>query len=227
MKHKCIDPTLGLCKPKEIINYMQMDYGVRMSYKKAWRSRGKALKSLYGTEAESYAFLPKLMYMIETKNPGSLFDLVTTGSNNQFVSFFMSLSPWRRGWKYCRPIIIVDATFLKNYYKGTLYTACAMDGNEQIFPLAFFHGSNESNETWIYFLRKVKDAIGDREHTVIVSDRHQGIVNAVKEVYPTREHGFCVHHLLGNLKTTFKGSITKQVKWKFYAAAKGVYLAGI
>ena len=78
VKHKCIDPTLGLCKPKEIINYMQMDYGVRMSYKKAWRSRGKALKSLYGTEAESYAFLPKLMYMIETKNPGSLFDLVTT-----------------------------------------------------------------------------------------------------------------------------------------------------
>ena len=33
-------------------------------------------------------------------------------------------------------------------------------------------------------MRKVKDAIGDREHTVIVSDRHQGIVNAVKEVYP-------------------------------------------
>ena len=49
VKHKCIDPTTGMCKPKEIMSYMQMDYGVSMTYKKAWLSREKALKSLYGT----------------------------------------------------------------------------------------------------------------------------------------------------------------------------------
>ena len=218
MKHKCIDPSVGMCKPKEIMNYMQMDYGVSMSYKKAWRSREQALKSLYGNSMESYAFLPKLRYMIETKNPGSLFDLVT-GEGGVFISFFMSLGPWRTGWKYVRPVIIVDGTHLKNYYKGTLYTACGMDGNKQIFPLAYCIGPSESNETWIYFFAKLKDAIGEREEQVFVSDRHAGIINGIKTVFPNCDHGFCMYHLHGNLKTTFKG-ITKEVKWKFYGASK-------
>lgn len=122
---------MAMWKPKEIMNYMQMDYGVSMSYIKAWRSREQALKSILVNSQESYAFLPKLRYMIETKNPGSLFDIVT-GEGGVFVSFFMSFGPWRTRWKYLRPVIIVDGTHLKNYYKKMLYTECGMDRNKQI-----------------------------------------------------------------------------------------------
>lgn len=214
MKHKCIDPTVGMSKPKEIMNYMQMD----MYYKKAWRSREEALKSLYGSSKDSYKFLLELRYMIETKNLGSFFDLVT-GEGGVFVSFFMSLEPWRTGWKYVRLVIIVDGTHLKNYYKGTLYTACEMDGNKQIFPLAYDIGPSKSNEVWIYFFEKLKDAIGELEQQVFVSNRHADIINGLKTVFSNCDHGFCMFHLHGNLKTTFK-EITKKVTWKFYGAAK-------
>ena len=218
MKHKFVDPRQMNCKPKEILGYMETDYGVRMTYKKAWRAKEKALGLLYGTDTESYAFLPTLKYMIETINPGSVLEL-TADREHRFINFFMSLSPFIRGWKFCRPIIIIDATFLKNYHRGTLFTAVAMDANEQCFPLAFGVGDSESNESWLNFLSTLKAAIGERPRQVIVSDRNNGICNAVAKVFPNSAHGYCAHHLLGNVKNNFKG-LTKSFNWKFYGAAK-------
>lgn len=91
MKHRYIDPSCSPCKPKDIMSYMQQDFGVDMSYKKAWRSRQAALSSLFGTDDASYRSLPKFMYMWSTNNPGSSFDLVTTPRSHRFKYLFMSL----------------------------------------------------------------------------------------------------------------------------------------
>ena len=160
MKHKYVDPSGSDCRPGDIIKYMQQDYGVSMSYKKALRSKEKALEALYGTDEQSYAFLPTLSYMLKTKNPGSVIDIVTD-EQDRFLYYFMSLSAFINAWPYCRPVIIVDATFLKAYYRGILFTACAMDANEQIFPLAFGVGDAECNESWEFFFVKLKEVIED------------------------------------------------------------------
>ena len=130
MKDKYRDPTLSPYRPRDIMADMQKNYGVEVKYKKAWKSKEKVLELLYGTDEESFANLPSLKFMIEQTNPGSSLDVVTTVRGRYFKNFFMSLSAWKRGWKWCRPVIIVDGTFLKSYFKGTLFSACAMDANE-------------------------------------------------------------------------------------------------
>ena len=57
--------------------------------------------------------------------------------SGHFKFCFMAFSASIEGWKYCRPIIFVDNTFLKCKFGGILLTASSQDGNNQIFPLAF------------------------------------------------------------------------------------------
>ncbi|XP_062118448.1 uncharacterized protein LOC133832076 [Humulus lupulus] len=118
-----------------------------------------------------------------------------------FIAFGASLD----GWKQCRPVIVVDGTFLKTKCGGTLYAACVKDGNNQIFSLAFGIGDSENDNAWIWFFTRLKEAIGDRENLCIVSDRHKRIKNAVEQVYPGVYHGVCLYHLKQNLRTKFRG----------------------
>ena len=41
------------------------------------------------------------------------------------------------GFRACRLAIVIDGTHFKRKYKGVIYVTAAMDGNEQIFPIAF------------------------------------------------------------------------------------------
>ena len=45
----------------------------------------------------------------------------------------------------CRLAIVIDGTHLKEKYKGILFIATAMDGNDQIFPIAFGVGHLEND----------------------------------------------------------------------------------
>lgn len=219
MKYRYQDLNRTPYKPRDIITEMERN-GVYLTYKKAWRSREKAMLSLVGTVDDSFAAFPSYAYMLGICNPGSVIDLVTD-DQDQFVFFFMSLAAFIEGWQHCRPVIICDGAFLKTKQNETLFTACAMDANEQIFPLAFGVGPNESNATWDYFFSKLKEAIGDRDELVVVSDRHRGIISAVEKHYPYAEHGFCMHHLYCNLKSKYNHLPNfKGLHWKFDKAAK-------
>ena len=48
----------------------------------------------------------------------------------------------------CRPVIAIDGTHLKGKYKGILFTVTAMDGNDQIFPIAFGVGHLKNDQCW-------------------------------------------------------------------------------
>ncbi|KAM6595991.1 hypothetical protein CsatA_006515 [Cannabis sativa] len=111
------------------------EYGIKMSYEKAWRCREKAVMYKRGTPAESYTKLYGYFYMLEQKNPGTITDIVS--KDNRFKYCFWSLDACRKGFKFCRPVISIDGTFLKTKYGGTLLVAVAYDANNQLFPVAF------------------------------------------------------------------------------------------
>lgn len=71
---------------------MQQYLGVKMGYTKIWRSRQSALASIFDTEDESFAFLPKFIHIVSIMNPGLSFDLVTTSHSHRFRHLFMSVS---------------------------------------------------------------------------------------------------------------------------------------
>jgi len=50
---------------------------------------------------------------------------------------FWAFNPCIEGFKYCKPIVQVDETFLTSKYCGTLLTIIRQDGSRNNFPLAF------------------------------------------------------------------------------------------
>ncbi|KAM6542811.1 hypothetical protein CsatB_007258 [Cannabis sativa] len=183
-------------RPNDIMIDMIDDFGVSMSYQKAWRAREKALELARGKQDESYQQLPKYLHMLKVVNPGTIAQL-ETDKKDRFKYLYLALANSIEGWKHCRPVIVTDRTFLKTSFGGTLFTASTMDANNNIFILAFGIGDSENDCSWECFFTKLRETFEDRE------DRHKSIEKAVINVYPNRFHGACIFHLLNNIKTNF------------------------
>ncbi|KAK1370382.1 hypothetical protein POM88_036474 [Heracleum sosnowskyi] len=159
----------------DIIRDMKHDHNVEVKYNKAWRSKEKALEIMRGNATESFVELYSYLYMLHTTNVGSVVELQLTG-NNCFLYVFVALNSSMKGWNYCLPVVVVDGTFLKSSYGGTLLVAATQDAGGKIFPLAFGVVDSENDMSWEWFFEKFRIAYGRREYMVIVSDRHESII---------------------------------------------------
>ncbi|XP_075099163.1 uncharacterized protein LOC142176024 [Nicotiana tabacum] len=91
-----------------------------------WRTKEKALQLLRGHPANAYNKLPKYFYILEKTYPGSVVKLKKT-TDECFLYAFVALCISISGWEYCRPVVVVDETFLKTTYRGIMLTASTMD----------------------------------------------------------------------------------------------------
>ena len=73
----------------------------------------------------------------------------------------------------CRPTIAIDRTHLNEKYKGILFIAISMDGNDQIFLIAFGVGHLENDRCWTWFLTKLRNVIGYPRDMIIISNRYK------------------------------------------------------
>ncbi|XP_019237441.1 PREDICTED: uncharacterized protein LOC109217628 [Nicotiana attenuata] len=96
-----------------------------------------------------------------------------------FVYIFFMYGASISGWKYCRLLIAVDGTFLKNKYRGVLLVGVTKDANNQIFPIAFGVVDKENNESYEWYFRELRKAIGIRNDLMFLSDRHKAIANGI------------------------------------------------
>ncbi|KAM6588024.1 hypothetical protein CsatA_010629 [Cannabis sativa] len=186
----------------DIRKSMHKDYRIQMSYEKAWRWREKALHLTRGTPEDSYSKLPFYFHMLQLRNPGTITDFVV--EDGRFKYCFFSLGPCIRGFRFCRPVVCIDGSFLKTRYGGQMLCAVALDAGSHIFPIAFVIVHSENHNSWTYFMRKLKETIGDVENLAFVSDRHQSIVRALEIVFPGAHHGACYHHIIMNVNHKFK-----------------------
>ncbi|XP_022871448.1 protein FAR1-RELATED SEQUENCE 5-like [Olea europaea var. sylvestris] len=186
----------------DIRNDMLHTYGVSLNYVQAWRSREETLKVLRGDPTDLFNKIPAFFSVLQQTNPGSVTSLEIDG-HNRFKYCFMALGASIRGWKHCRPVVVVDDTYLNGHYGGTLFTACTQDANNSIYVLAFGIGDNENDSSWTWFFRQLRKACGDRDSLCFVSDRHNNIKKAIENVYPGACHGICSYHLLQNLKSRY------------------------
>ncbi|XP_062103852.1 uncharacterized protein LOC133814968 [Humulus lupulus] len=137
--------------------------------------------------------------MLQKTNPGTIVD-IEKGEDDSLLFLCMALNASLRGWAKCKPIIVVDGTFLKSAYGGTLLS------------------DSENNKSCEWFFTKLREAYGVREDQFIISDRHETIIKATDKVFPEITHGYCMFHLLSNLKTTYKKH-AKEYNVPFFAAA--------
>ncbi|KAL6550042.1 hypothetical protein OROMI_020530 [Orobanche minor] len=186
-------------RPRDIQAQVQRLFGAKIKYSTALSARNQALTMTYGDSSESFRKLPSNFYMLEQSNPGSVVDLQTDEAG-AFENCFMPLAASIRGFKACRPVIVVDGTHLKGKYNGIMFVAATKDANEQIFPSPFGFGANECDESWIWFLEQCHRTFGSPENLLIVSDQHVSIKNALDVVYPGTPHGICTYQLQGKIR---------------------------
>ncbi|XP_048623639.1 uncharacterized protein LOC106412529 [Brassica napus] len=99
----------------------------------------------------------------------------------------------------------VDGTFLKSKYKGVLLAVTALDGNPNLYPVAFAVVDSENDRSWDWFMRQLKVVVADEHSLAFVSDGNASLCKAIENVYPLSQHGICIQHLLNNVLTHYRG----------------------
>ncbi|XP_024010580.1 uncharacterized protein LOC112085995 [Eutrema salsugineum] len=190
--------------PREIIHFIRTEHGCDISYDHAWEAREYAISIVRGIPGKSYAKIPKYLHMLKEANPG-IHTQYETDITGRFKFLFLSFGQSVRGfYKAIRRVIVVDGTFLKNKYKRVLLVATALDGNSNLYPIAFGVVDSENDLSWEWFMRQLKVVIADKVRLAFVSDRNVSVIKALEKVYPQSSHGIWIHHLLNNVITFFK-----------------------
>ncbi|XP_069154370.1 uncharacterized protein [Solanum lycopersicum] len=169
-------------------NQMEM-YGVEISYQQAWRAKERALELIRDKPVDGYINMPTYIYMLETVYPNSYIRMHKS-KYNKFMYLFISLSPMMRGFEFCRPVVVVDASHLSGAYRGTFVSASTLDGAGCILPLTYEIVDTENDCSWTWFFQQFKNAFGERGKMCVVSDRNESIK---KGVVPSSEFIFSVN----------------------------------
>ena len=115
MKHKYMDLSRTTCRPYDIITHASRELGVNLSYKKAWKSKEKALESLNGSDEDAYPLMPSFAYMLESCNSGSIV-AIETNKEDHFLYFFHVF-----GWLYPRVVTLSSSDNCRlNIHEGKL-----------------------------------------------------------------------------------------------------------
>ena len=195
-------------KVKSIMTMTSELFGYRIKYGKAWRAKQRAWKMIYGDWEEGYEKLPALFNAMKAKNPGMHYEYIPKpnewrNGKEIFYRAFWCFSQCVEAFRHCRPVLSIDGTFLLGKYKGTLLVAISCDADNTLVPLAFALVERENRDSWSWFLRLVRiHVVGPGREVGVISDRHQGILNAVQEQIPgyaPMHHRWCTRHLAENL----------------------------
>ncbi|XP_062083776.1 uncharacterized protein LOC133790216 [Humulus lupulus] len=151
------------------------------------------------------------MSYMKVKNPGTITDFVT--KDNRFLYCLFSLGVSIMGFKWCRPVICEDDTVLKIKYGGHMLCAVALDANNQLYPIAFSIVDSENQNSWTYFMRKLKESIRDVNNLDFVSYIHASIIQALEIVFSNAYHGACYHHITMNVAAIFKTDHCHDLMW--------------
>nr|GFA31078.1 transposase, MuDR, MULE transposase domain protein [Tanacetum cinerariifolium] len=132
--------------------------------------------------------LPYYCYNLEKKNEGTV-TRIKTDDNGVFKMLFIAIGASIRTFlNYLRPVLMIDVAHLKGLYKGTNLVAMAMDGNNQIVPIAFGICKGETGPCWSWWISVLKECIGDNPNVLFISDRYTAIALVVEKEFPLAFH---------------------------------------
>ncbi|GBG68303.1 hypothetical protein CBR_g2849 [Chara braunii] len=207
---------------QDIVNDLVRSVGVHVTYKTALRARELALERMSGPPEKGYVNLPSYCRALKDQNPGSVAFVECVEGTDRFNRFFFAFGASLGGFRHCRPLIGLDAVLLSGRYPGVLLGATSIDSMDEPFPLACAVVNSEDRNNWAWFLKALRDALGqgggpERTFTFI-SDRENGVVEGVTDIFLDAPHSFCMKHLIKRIKSRFKTKGLGTLMWKAYRA---------
>ncbi|KAL5159749.1 hypothetical protein HKD37_15G044012 [Glycine soja] len=229
------DPSIKIYLIQERIN---SEFSYKVSYRKAWMAKQKAIAIEYGDWEESYAKLSSWLTHMQNHSPGSYFQILhddfivgnrVSREHRQFHRVFWTFGQCKEAIKYCKPIIQVDGTHLYGKYRGTLLMATSQDGNGGVLPLAFAVVEGETLTAWSWFLAHLHEHVTYKNGICLISDRHASIKSVVANEAlgwqpPHGYHVYCVRHIASNFNRKFNNAKQKEMFKKLaYTPCKHVF----
>lgn len=98
----------------------------------------------------------------------------------------------------------ISVTFITKYL-GNRIDDNTLFCHVGLFPIAFAIVSEETIDNWRWFLEHFREAINDPQDLVFVSDCNHGILEGVKNVFPSSPHRYYYKHLTRSLRDKFSG----------------------
>ncbi|EPS72098.1 hypothetical protein M569_02660, partial [Genlisea aurea] len=200
-------------------------YSYVVPYKKAWYGIQRAFELVHGTWESSIQKLPGFFTAMTTANPGSpvMFEVLQTdrGPADMMIRYvFWSFKPCIDAYRYCSPVIAVDATHLyaRQVRICNPFVAFLYYGGGHLLPLGFALVDTESAEAWAWFLNCIDVCITRHPETCIISDQSAGMKKAVRGMTAFREgrlhHRWCLRHLVSNFNKKFNNTELKEMAYR-------------
>ncbi|KAH1205150.1 hypothetical protein GmHk_16G045926 [Glycine max] len=197
------DTSLKISLIQERISGM---FNYKISYRKAWKAKQKAIMIEYGDWDESYGQLSSWLKHIQNHCPGSYYQIcdddfvvgnMVSREYRQFHRVFWTFGQCKEAFKYCKPIIQVDGIFLYGKYCGTLLMATTQDGKDHVLPLTFVVVEGETLTAWSWFLAHLHEHVTDKDGMCLIFYRHTSIKSAIANEAlgwqpPHAYHVYCV-----------------------------------
>ncbi|KAH1194066.1 hypothetical protein GmHk_19G054957 [Glycine max] len=223
---------------KDAVKNALKQYVMKVSYRKAWMTKQKAIAIEYGDWEESYVKLSSWLTHMQNHSPGSYFQILhddfivgnsVSREHRVFHRVFWTFGQCKEAFKYCKPIIQVDGTHLYEKYRGTLLMATSQDGNGGVLPLAFVVVEGETLTTWSWFLVHLREHVTDKNGICLIYDRHASIKSVIANEAlgwqpPHGYHVYCVRHIASNFNRKFNNAKQKEMFKKLaYTPCKHVF----
>ncbi|ONK76627.1 uncharacterized protein A4U43_C03F30310 [Asparagus officinalis] len=198
--------------PRDIAKDFKKEYGLNLSYYQAWRGKSLAKKELHGSHEEASDQLPWFCEKLVETNPGSfaVFEEVEDSKLGRlFISFRASINGFEHG---CRPLLFLDSVSLKSARQWKILAATGVDGENEVFPVAFAVIEDDSKENWQWFMLQLKSVLGTSRTITFVLKRQNELEEKLAEIFPGCIYGYCVNSLIEEFKSELDDSLTKELK---------------
>ncbi|KAL7194911.1 hypothetical protein ACSBR1_035174 [Camellia fascicularis] len=129
---------------------------------------------------------------VKEHNSGSYINIEYDDHTHRFTRYFISFKACINGFTHCRPLLFLDATFLKGRFKGFLLAATAKDDNQGLFLLAYAIVDSKNTTNWSWFLQHLTNVLNGNRPLTFVSDRNARLLDAMPIVFLNAKHAFCL-----------------------------------
>jgi hypothetical protein len=161
-------------KASALKEQIRRDYKINFTLLSCHRAKRMALDIINGRHHEQYKHAREYALALMKWNPGTSAYIQRDGIF--FQRMYVSLDACKKGFlAACRPMICLDACFIKSEFGGQLHIAIGRDANDDLYPIAFAVCESESRATWTWFITTLlADLEGEREHLwSFMSDRQK------------------------------------------------------